>query len=351
MTQDDTLDLLRDSARDWVSNEHPAALDHGDARKGTRDRWREMAELGWTGAAIPEESGGLGLGVRAIAIVAEALGRELVTTPLISTALVAVEALAERSEILEDIIEGRKIIALALDEDAHHGRSPAASASAMPNGWKLTGHKRFVMDGADADWFIVSALTPEPALFLVARGACEIAPLDTIDGRSMAHIQIDAVLPSGARLPGGSALIERLGDLARLGLAAEMLGAAERLFEIILDYLKTREQFGRPIGSFQALQHRAAQMLVDLDLARAVVADAVDDADRGQPLAGSAVLAKYITGQALHRVTNEAVQMHGGLGMTAEHVAGRYLKWARVSEALFGAPPWLASRFADVNGL
>jgi len=189
------------------------------------------------------------------------------------------------------------------------------------------------------------------ALFLVPRDAAHVTPLDTIDGRDIAHVSIDADIGADALISGGAALVAKLLDLARLGVAAEMLGAAERALEITVSYLRTREQFGRPIGSFQALQHRAALMHIDLQLARACVAEgwrAAED-ERGD-LAAAAALAKFMAGEAVHRISSETVQMHGGLGMTAEHVAGRYLKWARVSERLYGDSRFLADRYATAAG-
>lgn len=353
-TDDDILVMLRDTAREWVVGEHPAQPEHDVDRSGARARWRTMAELGWTGLSVPEDHGGLGLGLQAHGVIAEALGRELVATPLMSTGLLAVEALKGQraaDALLSGVVAGDLVFAAAFDEGPRHGSPLNATAQPSAGGWRLKAHKRYVLDGADADWFLVSARWDRPELFLVARAQCQIEVLDTIDGRSMAHVSVEADVPGDARLEGGEALIERLGDLARLFLAAEMVGAGHRIFEITLDYLKKREQFGRPIGSFQALQHRAAQILIDLELARAALDHALAVADEGrEDLAGVSALAKYMAGEALHRATSEAVQMHGGIGMTAEHVAGRYLKWARVSEALFGSGAWLASYYADANG-
>lgn len=353
-TDGDILAMLRDTAREWVAGEHPAHPEHDVHRGDARVRWRTMAELGWTGLSVPEQHGGLELGLKAHGVLAEALGRELAATPLMSTGLLAVEALKGQGvadALLSGVVTGDLVFAAAFDEGPRHGAPLTATAQPSAGGWRLKAHKRYVVDGADADWFLVSARWEQPELFLVARTQCRIEVLDTIDGRSMAHVSVEADLPDDARLEGGETLVQRLGDLARLFLAAEMLGAGHRIFEITLDYLKTREQFGQPIGAFQALQHRAAQILVDLELARAALNHGLAVADDGrEDLASASTLAKYMAGEALHRATNEAVQMHGGIGMTAEHVAGRYLKWARVSEALFGSGAWLAGHYADANG-
>lgn len=356
MTTED-IALLRASVRDWIAAKYPATPDHQASRGSSRSRWSAMAALGWCGAAIPEAAGGSGLGAAAIAVLAEEFGRELVASPLISSALLAADALSAQpdgigSALLSSIAAGDTVIALAIDESANHnGYALEAAARRIGAGWQLKAQKRFVVDGAAADWFLCSAQADRPALFLVPRDAVLVTPLDTIDGRDVAHVSISADLNDASLLAGGKTLIDRLTDLARLGIASEMIGAADRALEITLAYLRTREQFGQPIGSFQALQHRAALMHVDLQLARACVADGwrVVEATTGD-LARTAALAKFMAGEAMHRISGEIVQMHGGIGMTAEHVAGRYLKWARVSEHLYGGSRFLADRYASAAG-
>ena len=351
MTDIETLTMLRDGARQWVSAEHPVTLEHEDARVDMRARWEAMAALGWTGMTVSEADGGLDMGLNAYCAVAEEMGRELLSSPMLSTGLLGPALLRGRQDLLGEIVAGTAIVALATGEGAHQDALIRAVATAVDGGWHLRGQKRYVLDGAEADWFILSANADQPALFLVPRSAVAIVPLDTIDGRSFAHVSIDAAVGADARLDVDAGDLAHAEDLARLGLAAEMLGAATRAHEITLDYLKTREQFGRLIGSFQALQHRAAQMLVEIELARACVAHGCGIADdRRSDFAEAATLAKFMAGEALHHISNEMVQMHGGIGMTAEHPAGRYLKWARVSEALLGGQAWLAGRYADLNG-
>ena len=344
MLDQDTQDLVRDAARQWVVNEHPVEPDHHTARAGARDRWLAMAELGWAGIAVDEANGGLGLGVSGLAVLAEELGRELVPTPLISSGLLAPQVLASRPELLAQVIAGTAIVALVLDK-APQARN-ATVAERVDAGWHISGPARFVLDGADADWLIVAAGVPAD-LFLIPRERCAMVALDTVDGRSMAHATFDVRVAAEALLCPGQGVAERLGDLARIGLAAEMLGAAARGLEIIVDFLKTRRQFGSPIGAFQALQHRAAEMLIALELARASVEQAARGADGGEDIRAAAAQSKYMANRAVHLVGSEIVQMHGGMGMTAEHVAGRYLKWARVSEQLFGNASDLARRYAD----
>ena len=303
VSEQDMLAMLRESARQWVEAEHPAAPNEMQSRAGLRERWAAMAMLGWTGMTVAESAGGLGLGARAWGEVAEALGRELVATPMVGSALVAPGLLAGRDALLAQMVDGSAIIALAFGEDAHHSEKMRATARRAGDGWQLTARKCYVADGAVADWFLVNARADGAAMFLVPRDACDVVALETIDGRAMAHVAIDAALPLTSRLDVDAAGIERAADLARIGLACEMLGAATRSFEITLDYLKMREQFARPIGSFQALQHRAAQMLVAIELARASLNEALDLAETDAVLKQPAAVAKFMAGEALHLAT------------------------------------------------
>jgi alkylation response protein AidB-like acyl-CoA dehydrogenase len=343
-TDPDTLEMLHESALQWVAADQPLQASHALAREGAHSRWQAMAELGWTGVAIPEEHGGLGLGLDAYATIASALGRNLVVSPLLSSALLAPRLLATRPDILCEVVSGQSIIAFALDEGAHHGAARKASAVAADGGWRLQAAKRYVIDGAIADYIII--VTDDAATFLVARERCTIVPLDTIDGRAMAHVNIDGWVAAEARLDASQSDVDQAVDLARVGLAAEMIGAASNALEITIEYLKVRKQFGRRIGSFQALQHRAAKMLVAVELAGACLSRAT----QGSLMSADAALAKFMANEALHLVTNEMVQMHGGMGMTEEHVAGRFLKYARVGESLFGSSSQLARRYATMLG-
>jgi alkylation response protein AidB-like acyl-CoA dehydrogenase len=254
---------------------------------------------------------------------------------------------------------------LAVDEGARHA-PPATALAAQPagNGWRLDGVKRPVADGMGADLFIVLARTggaPGEAggltLFLVEPAAQGLArtPLHQIDARRPAaldfqgvHVRGDAVL--GAVGDAG-ALVDRILDCGRAGLAAEMLGAATQAFETTLDYLKTRVQFDQPIGAFQALQHRAAALFGELQLVRSAVEAALSGLDAEAPDAPALVsLAKALAGDALNRMSSEMVQLHGGIGMTHEHDAGLYLKRARVADQLYGNAAFHRERWARLHG-
>ena len=380
--------LLQDSAREFFAERAPVK-----ALRAERDAgrpfdpalWREIAELGFAGAAVPEEHGGSGMGWRALGVVLEAAGRTLVASPLTQTGLVGVAALrtlgsdAQRARLLPALAAGTATTALAFDEGAHHAPTGIALRAVRDgDGWRLDGHKRFVPDGATASHILVAALAaPTPgaaetlSLFIVEATASGLhrKPLAMADSRGMADLRFaavqvgdDARLGADAGLGDPAATLERVLDIARIGLAAEMLGAADALFSLTLSYLKDRRQFGQPIGAFQALQHRAARMFVDLELTRSCVAaalDALDDTEGSDKATATAAaaqipalasLAKARAGDTLHLISNEAVQLHGGIGMTDAFDAGLYLKRARVLETLYGSAGWHRDRSARLEG-
>jgi alkylation response protein AidB-like acyl-CoA dehydrogenase len=324
------------------------------------------------------------VGWRALGLALEAAGRTLAASPLLQTGLVgaaAVQALgteAQRAALLPQIAAGSITTALALDEGAHHAPSRIAMrARREGDGWRLDGLKRFVPDGATASHLLVAALAAPAAggeegltLFVVEASAQGLTrkPLAMADSRGMADVTFEGVRVAADAALGGAdgvghaaAALLRVLDAARIGLAAEMLGAADALLAMTLDHLKTRKQFGQPIGAFQALQHRAARMFVDLELTRSCVTaafDALDDAEAGDKAAAAAApqipalasLAKARAGDTLHLVSNEAVQLHGGIGMTDAYDAGLYLKRARVLETLYGSAGWHRDRSARLEG-
>jgi alkylation response protein AidB-like acyl-CoA dehydrogenase len=368
--------MIRDGAKSWVQAKSPVGAfrklrDSGNGEGFDRKVWAEMAEMGWAGILVPERYGGTGLGYQTLGLVLEETGRTLTASPLISTALTATTALllggseAQKQKWLPKIAEGKAIGTLAVDEARHHAPEKIAlKAEKYGAGYRLSGAKAFVLDGATADFIIVAARTSGRAgekdgvtLFLVDGNAPGLVreKLVSIDSRGVANLTFanvevgaDAVLgPVG----GGFAILEATLDRARAGLAAEMLGQAVQSFETTLDYLKTRVQFGQPIGTFQALQHRAAKMFTELELARSCVEGALQAIDRDAPdVAQLASLAKAKAGDVVHLVSNEMVQMHGGIGMTDVHDAGLYLKRARVQEATFGNQSYHRDRYATLLG-
>ncbi|NDC58112.1 MAG: acyl-CoA dehydrogenase [Alphaproteobacteria bacterium] len=359
--------LLRDAARGFVQDKMPTthlrALRDAGSRDGfDRALWAEIAAMGWTGILVPEEHGGAALGPMGLGLILQESGRTLAPSPLLSTAMIGASALtlggttAQQGLYLPKIADGSLIAALAVDETAHHApHRLSTTAKSAGAGFTISGKKTFVADGHVADLLIVAAQAPDgPALFLVPADAPGVtrAFLHTVDSRGAADIVFDAVaVDASARLQGGADLIDAVLDRARIGLAAEMVGQAQQAFEIISDYLKTRTQFGQLIGSFQALQHRAAKILVELELTQSCVTAALDALESGRnDVAEYASLAKARAAETLHLVTNEMVQMHGGIGMTDAHDSGLHMKRARVAEALYGSAAFHRDRYASLNG-
>jgi alkylation response protein AidB-like acyl-CoA dehydrogenase len=368
--------MLRDAARTWTQEKSPVS-----AFRKMRDAnmplgydpaaFAEMAEMGWTGVIIPEAYGGSDFGYLSLGLILEETGRTLTASPIVSTALAAASAIilggsdAQKDAWLPKIASGEMVGTLAVDEGPHHRpQSVKTKAEKSGSGYKISGSKSFVLEGIAAGLFVVSARTSGAegdvegiSLFLVpadAKGVTRKA-LKLADSRGAANVTFDGVEVGADALLGaegkGGPLLEKTLDRARAGLAAEMLGSAVQAFETTLDYLKTRVQFGQVIGSFQALQHRAAKMFTDLELARSCVEAALTAIDNDSPDVPELVsLAKAKVGDTLHLVSNEMVQMHGGIGMTDAHDAGLYLKRARATEATFGNQAYHRDRYARIQG-
>ena len=352
--------MLKDAAKSWVQEKSPVSAfrkmrDSGVELGYDAKAWNEMAEMGWAGVIIPEEYGGSNFGYLSLGLILEETGRTLTASPLLASGLAGASALilggtdAQKSEWLPKIAEGAVVATLAVDEGPHH--NPGKVATEFKDG-VVTGKKTFVLEGMAAQLLIVSAKGSDGVgLYLVKADDVAVTRtrLHLADSRGAANIEF-----SGARaepLSGGFALVEKVLDRARAGVAAEMLGAATQAFETTLDYLKTRVQFGQVIGSFQALQHRAAKMFTDLELSRSAVEAALTAIDNDSPDTPELVsLAKAKMGDTFHLVSNEMVQMHGGIGMTDAHDAGFYLKRARAAEAAFGNQAFHRDRYARIQG-
>jgi alkylation response protein AidB-like acyl-CoA dehydrogenase len=362
----DEQKMLQEAANAFVTKKLPTTHMRAVRDAGTgydKAVWAEMAEMGWLGAIVPEAHGGVGLGFTGAGLVLEATGRTLAPSPFLSSAVIGAAALLgagtarQQEEWLPKIVSGEAILALAVDEAAHHAPNKIRlSAQKSGDGYTLTGKKTYVADGHIATALIVPARTADGiAIFLVpaiTKGVA-VTALDTIDGRGAADISFDKVaVGADALLAGaGAATLDRILDVARIGQAAEMLGAATQAFETTLEYLKTRTQFGALIGSFQALQHRAAKMYVDLEMTRSSVLAALDALDtNANNVPEMASLAKARASDTLHVVSNEMVQMHGGIGMTDAADPGLYLKRARVTEALYGSAAFHRDRYANLLG-
>jgi acyl-CoA dehydrogenase len=372
----DDQKMIRDSADGFFKTEAPVAQhrklrDTADATGFDKTVWAKMAEMGFAGVLVPEEHGGAGFGHVAAGLIMEAMGRNLSAAPMLSTGILGVTALTaagtpeQQAKYLPLIAEGQRLFALAADEAARHNPAHVATtATPSGNGFKLNGVKGFVLDGHVADTLIVAARTSGDekdkdgiTLFLVDAKAAGITidRRSMIDSRNAARITLSNVQVDGADVLGpvgdGLAILDKVLDAGRACLAAEMLGVSSESFDRTIDYLKQREQFGQKIGSFQALQHRAAHLFCEVELARSATLralTALDEKDERAALYAS--LAKAKSGEVAKLATNEGVQMHGGIGMTDDFDIGFYMKRARAAQETFGDIAFHGDRLARMMG-
>jgi alkylation response protein AidB-like acyl-CoA dehydrogenase len=367
----DEQQMLRDTARDFVADAAPVShmrslRDADDPTGFSRDLWKQFAEMGFTGILVGEDQGGLGLGHVEAGVVLEEIGRNLTPSPFLATAVAAVEALkgtgaAERW--FPGIIAGETVAALAIDETAKHRDSIALRAERSGNGFRLSGEKRFVTFGHVADVLLVAARTaggPDDAdgvtLFAVPKDAGFVADAERLADASIAarvtfdNIQVDADAVVG-EVDAGRDPLDRLLRAGRAGASAELLGVGGGAMDMTVGYLKERKQFGTLIGSFQALQHRAAHLYSEMEVARAAVLKAQQLLDAGSDKADEAVsVAKAQSSLAAALAVQEGIQMHGGIGMTDEYDIGFYMKRHRVLAELFGDANFHADKLARAAG-
>ncbi len=363
--------MLRDSVNAFLSERAPVAhlrklRDSRDAVGFDRQLWHQFAEQGYSAILVPETSGGLGLGAIEAGIIGEALGRTLTPTPFLSTAVLAARTLAragsqaQQAQLLRAIAAAETVIAFAIDETSKHRPAAiAAKATRDGSGLRLDGAKTFVLDGHVADRFIVAARTSERGLtlLLVDPGAPGVHVERTlmVDAHNAARLRFDGVRIEADAVLGevdaASAVLDEVLDLGRVVVAAQLLGLADAVFERTLAYLKERRQFDRAIGEFQALQHRAAELYIDIELTRALVLGALQAMDKDPAKAALIVAqAKAHACTTANRAVQEGVQMHGGMGMTDEFDLGLYMKRARTLQELLGDAGFHADRVAAMNG-
>jgi len=368
--------LLQDTAKDFLSKYAPIASlrklrDEHNPIGYDPDLWLQMTEMGWASVILPEAYGGLEFGFLGLGVVLEESGRTLTASPLFASAVVGASAVLlggseqQKQMLLPQIASGDLTLALALEESHHHRPTHITTTANMQgDDFVLNGNKCFVLDGHSADKLIVVARSSGTesdsvglTLLLVDRKAKGISCHKTImaDSRNAANITFENVtVPAGDILGAvdkGWSILEPVLDRGRVAIAAEMMGCALETFERTVAYLKEREQFGVKIGSFQALQHRAAHMQSELELCRSVLLQAlstVDDAPEQLPLLAS--LAKARLNVLVKLVTNEAVQMHGGIGVTDDLEIGFFLKRARVAMQIFGDTGFHKDRYATLCG-
>jgi alkylation response protein AidB-like acyl-CoA dehydrogenase len=373
----DEQTLLQETAREFVNKNSSlrrirALRDNGDALGYSRDLWGEMAQLGWLGIPFPEAYGGVGLGYTDLMVVLEEAGRGLLPEPLLSAISLGGSALAlggtpqQQQAMLPGLIAGNLLVTVAYQESRSR-YSPTVvetRAERAGNGWTLRGEKIQVPDLFGSDRVIVSARTAggvadaHGITLFVLEGQAPGVGIERqwrIDSRNAGCLRLDQVTVGPEHVVGevdeGISLLGAVLDRATAGLCAEMLGSMQAAFDMTLEYLKTRVQFGVPIGSFQALKHRAAKMFIETELSRSVVLAAHKAIDEGSPEAPKLVsAAKTRCSDALVLIGNEMVQMHGGIGMTDEHDTGFFLKRARVAEMTFGDGQYHRDRFAALNG-
>ncbi|WP_246088745.1 acyl-CoA dehydrogenase family protein [Phreatobacter stygius] len=368
--------MLQDAARGFVQEKSPVASlrklrDQHVADGFDRALWRDMADMGWAGVLVPEEAGGLGFGYVGAGLICEEMGRTLAASPFLSTAVMAATALsragtpAQKDRWLPAIAAGEAIIATAVDEGRKHNPAKTAlKAEASGNGFKLSGEKIQVADGHVADAILVAARTAGTpgekdgiSLFLIdpkTRGL-STERVATLDSRGAARLTFDDVQVTGADLVGeldqGLGLIEIVLGAGRAGLAAELTGNAQETFGRTVAYLRERKQFGRTIGAFQALQHRAAHLFCEIEIARSAVLSALQALDRDPADAALSVsLAKAKAADVARLAAQEAIQMHGGIGMTDAIDIGLFAKRMQVAAELYGDADFHADRVALARG-
>ena len=368
--------FLKDTAKSFAEERSPithfrSLRDMSDPMLWDKNIWNEMSKLGWPGIMIPEEFGGSNFGLSGICVVLQECAKTLTPSPLFASGVLGAYAInnygtkEQKEKYLPLIASGELTTSVAVDESSHHNPyDTELVAKKSSDEYILSGKKNFVIDGTSSDLLIVLARTSGEkgdstglTLFLVdpSNEGIDIIKLDMADSRNYANIIFDNVKISSKNILGdieaGGEAIDDVLDIGRIAMSAEMLGNSEAAFETTLDYLKQRKQFGVLIGSFQALQHRAAEMFCEIELTKSSVIAAMRAADeRSNDVQRLSSLAKTVAGETLHLVSNEAIQMHGGIGVTDEYDIGFFLKRARVAEQIFGSAKFHTERYANLSG-
>lgn len=378
MTLTEEQQMLRDTARRFL--EERAGLDTARVLMETEagydpETWADIAEMGWQAMAVPEEYGGAGATAVETAVLMEEMGRSLFPAPYLSTVVLAAGLLLEagseeqKAAFLPGIASGESLWALALTEPGG-GWDPSGvrmTARREGEGWILDGTKSYVVDGHIAHRLLIvcrTAAGDRPAdgvtVFIAEAGAPGVSARKTLSmdqTRSLAEVRLEGVAVSDeARVGpegGGWAAVDRVLDRAAAALACEQVGGAQACLEMAVEYARTRHQFGRPIGSFQAIKHKCADMLVAVESAKSAAYYAARAAagEDGEDLSVAAPLAKSYCSEAYFRCAAENIQIHGGIGFTWEHDAHLFFKRAKSSEIMFGDPAHHRARLADRIGI
>jgi len=347
-------EMLRSMARDWATNESPVSEFRkvraaGEPQAYNADAYAMMVKMGWAGIIIPEAHGGSDFGFLSAGLVVEELGKTLTASPLVATtiaasAIVLGGSVEQKAKWLPKLASGETVATLAVDEGPHY--DPSAIETNVSDG-KLTGKKAFVHEAHGADLFLVAA---KDGLYLVAKDdGVSLATRKLTDQRSHADVSFNGA--AAEKLEGGGvSLLDDVLDRARVLSAAEMLGMAQAVFDTTLDYLTQRVQFNQVLATFQALQHRMADLFADLAQMRSAVEAGLQAVDGGFGVAHAATIAKAEANRVLNVISNQGIQLHGGIGMTDEYDVGFYIKRARVLEASWGSSSYLRDRFALLSG-
>jgi len=368
----DDQKMLQETAASFLAEEGSIAKqlrhwrDTGCSDGFGTELWKQFGELGLTGICIPESNGGLGLGATEAALVLEEIGRNLTPSPFLTTAVAAARAIdgtAHAERWYPGILAGEAVLALAVDEGAHHAPEQVAlDAKRQGNGFVLNGAKQFVVHGNSADMIVTVARTAGSpgeidgiTLFAVPRGAAKVETVNLVDSSKAARLTFeDVALDADAvigEVAGGWRPLARALNAGRAGAAAELVGVASGASAMTVDYLKQRKQFGKTIGEFQALQHRAAHLYGEIEIARAAAYKAAALLDSGDERAELLVsVAKAKAAAVAGLAVREGVQLHGGIGMTDEHDIGLYMKREAVLGQLFGDVYHHRNRVAELSG-
>ena len=362
--------MLKESTKEFLDSKSPLSsmrnLRDNNFQTYNKDLWVEMVEMGWTSLTIPEKYNGLNFGYVGLGQVLEEMGRKLTVSPIISTVLMSSTLInLSKNEILknklfQEIMNGSKLLTLAHEEGKHHNSNSLDTLISIEEDFfVLNGKKNFVIDGSISDYLIVSAKDESDSntlIVLVDANANGIKFNHKVhmDSRTYSDITFNNVkiekdnfLSSNGD---GFSILDKTFDIARIGLASEMLGSVQEAFEITMAYLKEREQFGVKIGSFQVLQHRSALMFGEIELCKSIVLKALQSIDSNDSnLSKNASLAKAKLGLVFKLVSNEAVQMHGGIGVTDDADIGFFLKRARVIQRILGDSNYHLDRLAKIN--
>lgn len=359
--------IIKDSARDFAKMKSPVEAlrdlrDSKDATGYSKAIWNEMGEMGWAGLIIPESYGGIGYGYMELGQIMEETGRTLCASPLLSTVISSALILKigsdeQKQGWLPSMASGEKVCALAIDETSRHNPKVVnTTAEKTADGYVLNGTKIGVIDGHVADYILVTAKVGDEVSVFVLPAQHEGLSVKRVimaDSRNSAKITLENVKVSEQFLIGKNVgkEIDEVLDIARICLSAEMLGNMSEVFDRTVNYLKERKQFGVAIGTFQGLQHRAAQMFSEIELCKSAVMSALESLDKGGPMtANLASLAKAKVSHTFENVSAEGVQMYGGIGMTDDEEIGFFLKRARVAQQLFGDYHFHNNRYAELAG-